>query len=66
MVMQVDEEMKELNVRNKTLWTGISKHPFFWLDIRNNFSIDVGKWFLRIFINIKNWNFCRYLGIIGK
>jgi len=58
--------MKELNIAKKTLWIGISKHPFFWLDVGNIYSIDLGKWFLRIFMQIKDYNFCKYLGIIWK
>ena len=56
--------MRELNINNKTLWIGTASHPFLWVDIGNGFSIDFGKWFLRLVINIGDWNFCRYLGII--
>jgi len=56
--------MKELNARNKTLWIGIAEHPFLWIDIGNIFSLDFGKYFIRVFFEIKRYNFCRYLGII--
>jgi len=59
------KEMNLININNKTLWIGADSHPFFWIDLNEFFSIDVGKYFLRIFIKVKQkWNFCRYLGII--
>lgn len=55
--------MYELNLVNKNLWFGVGSHTI-WFDLDNYFSVDIGKWFLRIFIKIKNWSFCRYIGII--
>jgi len=43
------------------LWIGISRKTI-WLDINNIFSIDVSKWFLRIYLKLKGFAFCRYLG----
>ena len=51
-------------IMNKILWFGMSTSYVLWFDIGNFFSIDVGKWFIRLFFKVNAWSFCRYLGSI--
>lgn len=46
------------------IWSGISNRYTFWFDINPIFSIDIGRYFLRLYLRLKQWTFCRYLGII--
>ena len=48
----------------RMIYSGIDKSTFFWFDLKEFFSIDIGKWFIRIFFQIKDYNFCKYLGDI--
>jgi len=43
------------------LWIGVSR-KIIWLDINNLFSIDVSKRFLRIYLRLSGFAFCRYIG----
>lgn len=45
------------------LWCGVDS-SVIWFDLDNFFSVDIGRWFVRLFFKIKNLNFCRYLGRI--
>jgi hypothetical protein len=47
------------------LWCGVSTTSGVWFDLDNFFSIDIGKWFIRLFFQIGDFNFCRYLGVIS-
>jgi len=58
----------EFRIKNKSggfphLWCGIST-SIIWLDLDYLFSIDLGKWFLRLFFRFGDFRFCRYLGVI--
>jgi len=46
------------------LWCGLSRSPFLWFDIDYWFSVDLGKWYIRLFFEFNDFNFCRYLGVI--
>ena len=46
------------------LWCGMSTASGVWLDLDNFFSIDIGKWFIRLFFRLGHFSFCRYLGMI--
>ena len=39
------------NLYNKLLWFGVNSNKVFWFDIDNIFSIDIGKYFIRLFNN---------------
>jgi len=59
----------EIRIENKgdgipPLWCGVSIASGLWLDLDNFFSIDLGKWFIRLFFRFNDFRFCRYLGVI--
>jgi len=59
----------EIRIENKRggfpiLWCGIST-SLLWIDLDYWFSIDFGKWFLRLFLKFGDFRFCRYLGVIS-
>ena len=55
--------IKDRRGRSPILWCGIDS-SVIWFDLNSFFSIDLGKWFIRLFFQIGNFNFCRYLGMI--
>lgn len=57
----------ETRIENKAggfplLWCGVSVSSGVWIDLDDFFSIDVGWWFIRLFIRRNEFQFCRYLG----
>ena len=60
----------EVRIENKSggypvLWGGLCRGCCVaWLDLDNFFSIDIGTWFIRLFLKIGRVHFCRYLGVI--
>lgn len=57
---------KGFKIKNKRggfphLWCGICLTGI-WFDLDNFFSVDIGKYFIRLFFRIDKLSFCRYLG----
>jgi len=59
----MDFRIRDKRGGSPILWCGVD--TVVWLDLDNFFSIDIGKWFIRLFFQVGEINFCRYLGIIS-
>ena len=35
-----------------------------WFDMLDWFSVDMGKWYVRLYFRILDFSFCRYFGVI--
>ena len=39
---------------------------FVWFDFNKMFSVDIGRWYIRLYIHVTDFCFCRYFGKIRR
>lgn len=54
-----------MRVKNRIFYFGISQ-TMAWFDFINWFSIDMGRWYVRLFFRILDFRHCRYYGVIAE